>query len=331
MRVECVRLMVVRHALLVTALVAAALAPTLAWAAPARPSPVWVTLGTNSGPILNPRRSEPSNLLRSGDQNILVDVGSGAVEQLNKVGCSLVEVQTVIISHLHFDHTSGLFALLSLRYQAATPGVLIIYGPPGTQATVDALTDAMLPAMESLGAMRPTSGSSPRGTVRVIEIADGAKFTVGNVRVSAAVNTHYSFPTGSPAASRNLSFAYRFDMPGRSIVYTGDTGPSASVERLAKDADLLISEIGVDPEMAAKFLRVQKPDLPPAARAALEDHFRKEHLSPVNAGLMAQRAGVKAVVYTHDPVPAQMTESVRREVAQNYSGPITFANDLDEF
>ncbi len=331
MRAECIRLVIVRRALLFTALVAGASTPTLARAAPAGPLAVWVTLGTNSGPILNPRRSEPSNLLRIGDQNILVDVGSGAVEQLNKIKCSLADVQTVIISHLHFDHTSGLFALLSLRYQSATPGVLVIYGPPGTRATVNALTDAMLPAMESLGAMHPTSGSSPANTVRVIEIADGAKFTVGKVRVSAAVNTHYSFPTGSPAAARNLSFAYRFDTPGRSIAYTGDTGPSTSVERLAKGADLLVSEIGVDPEVAAKFLRIQKPDLPPAARAALEDHFRKEHLSPVNAGLMAQHAGVKAVVFTHDPVPAQMTESVRREVAQNYSGPITFANDLDEF
>ena len=102
-------------------------------AAPVQPGAMtFTTLGTNSGPIPNPERSEPANLLRFGDQVVLVDVGDGAPEQLVKAGVPLKAVTAVVISHLHFDHTGGLFAFLGLRYQAGIQGPLTIYGPPGT-------------------------------------------------------------------------------------------------------------------------------------------------------------------------------------------------------
>lgn len=293
----------------------------------AKPASVWVTLGTNSGPIPNPRRSEAANLLHSGDQTMLVDVGAGAVGQLTKAGYGLGDVQTVLISHLHFDHTSGLFALLSLRYQTGVTGLLTIYGPPGTQATVDGLVSAMVPALGPLGVMRPM-GKAPKDTVHVVEIGDGATFTVGQVRVTAAANSHF---IASPQAAKDLSFAYRFDMPGRSIAYTGDTGPSAAVERLADGVDLLVSEISFDPGVAVARIKVQRPGLPDAAYAALEPHFSKEHLAPVEAGLMAQRAHAKAVVYTHNPLAPDAIGHARQEVAQAYKGPVTFAEDLAQF
>ena len=49
------------------------------------------------------------------------------------------------------------------------------------------------------------------------------------------------FAPGSAEDRNYKSLSFRFDLPGRSIVYTGDTGPSAAVETLAKGADLLVS------------------------------------------------------------------------------------------
>jgi ribonuclease BN (tRNA processing enzyme) len=288
---------------------------------------VWITLGTNSGPIPNAQRAEPSNLLHTGNQTMLVDVGDGAAWQAAKAGYDLADIQTVLISHLHFDHTGGLFALLAQRYQMGITTTLTIYGPPGTRTTVDDLVAAMLPAMGPLGVMRPL-GKPPKDTVRVVEIADGSRFTIGSIKITAVQNTHF---VASPQTSAGLSLAYRFDLPDRSIAYTGDTGPSTAVEELARGADLLVSEITFDRGVAVARIKRLRPGLPAAAYAKLAPHFEREHLMPPDAGLMAAHAGVKSVVFTHDPLSTEEIKRARREVVQTYRGPVTFAQDLDRF
>src|SRR3546814_10475969 len=99
----------------------------------------------------------------------------------------------------------------------------------------------------------------------------------------------------------------RFDTADRSIVYTEDTGPSVAVERLAQHADILISEI-VDPIAAIAALKAKRQDLSPAALAAFDAHFRKQHLSPADVGLMARRAVVTSLVVTHNT----LTEAIGR-------------------
>jgi ribonuclease BN (tRNA processing enzyme) len=185
----------------------------------------------------------------------------------------------------------------------------------------------MTPAMGPLGVMRP-GGKLPKDTVKVVEIADGATFTIGTVKVTAARNSHFS---ASPHAQTGLSVAYRFDAPDRSIAYTGDTGPSPSVEKLADGVDLLISEITFDKGVAVENIRRQRPGLPDAAYASLAPHFEQEHLMPPDAGLLAARAHAKAVVFTHDPLSAEQIAKARGEVAQAYKGSVTFAKDLDRF
>lgn len=297
----------------------------------------WVTLGTNSGPIPNPQRSEPANLLRSGDQIILVDSGEGAPWQLAKAGVAIGDVQTIIISHLHFDHTSGLFAFLSLRYQGINTEPFTIYGPPGTKQTVASLLDAMKPMGEMKSGMWAWFTTQPEDLVKVIELKGGDTFDVGKVKVTAVVNSHFTLEPGSPEAAKFLSFSYRFDAPDRSIVYTGDTGPSAAVEKLAVNADLFVSEI-MDPETAWAKIEKSRP-LPiymkgpilALARNSILTHFRNEHLSPTEVGELAARAKVKELVLTHNALPDENIENAGKEISVNYKGKFTFANDLDKF
>lgn len=289
----------------------------------------WVTLGTNSGPLPNPQRAEPANLLQVGAQNILVDVGEGAPWQLSKMGLTLGDVDTIIISHLHFDHTSGLFAFLSLRYQGYFTSTVTIYGPPGTKRMVDALNAAMLPMTEMPSGMWKWMGTTPEKLVKVVELEDGSDFTVGEVKVHTIVNSHYTLEPGSPEAKKFLSFSYRFETPLRSIVYTGDTGPSKKVEALAQGADLLVSEI-MDPDIALAKIK-EKRYIPFFAENAVIEHFRNEHLSPHEVGLLASRANVKALVLTHDALPDEAIPNAGKQIAENYKGSVTFANDLDKF
>ena len=312
------------------------LAFLLAGAATAHEGPhsEWITLGTQSGPTPRPTKSQPANLLHYADQYILVDAGDGAAEQLAKAGVRLAAVRTVFISHLHFDHTSGLFAILGLRYQLSNPPITV-YGPLGTRKLVDGLVAAMQPYVD-LGSGQMRGGRMPPGEyVKAVEIPEGGTVQIGSAKVTAVRNSHYSFPKANPNY-RYPSFSYRFDMPDRAIVYTGDTGPSAVVETLAAHADLLVSEV-VDADYILGQIKAEQaetplvPGTPREPTLATIHHMTVEHLSPENAGLLAQRAGVAHLVLTHQELrPGADRETVAR-VARNFKGTISLAKDLDRF
>jgi ribonuclease BN (tRNA processing enzyme) len=290
----------------------------------------WMTLGTMAGGIPNGKRSQPANLLLSGDQTILVDAGDGAAEQLAKIGVPLTQIHTIFISHLHYDHVGGVLAILGLRYQINSPGVVKIYGPSGTKRFVDGLLQAMQPESESGNGIPGPPGRPPSDGVAVIEITDGSKVTVGNVAVTAATNTHYSYPPGSPEFSKYQSLSYRFDMPDRSIVFTGDTGPSPNVERLARGADLLVSEV-VDPEAALATVTKLIPNLPAAALAGMRQHMMEQHLTPEQVAQLARSANVKKLILTHLGLREDGADQARAIISATYKGPVIVANDLDSF
>lgn len=306
-------------------------APAAAGTETAPPTPVSFTvLGTNSGPIPDPDRAQPANLLDVGGQRILIDAGDGAADGLGKVGVILGDVETVFISHLHFDHTGGLFAFLSQRYQMMSAKPVTIYGPPGTRRTVEGILDAMGPMTDRGTNVRERSPLAPEEAVRVVELADRQQVTVGKVAVTVARNSHYDNTAGPGRNTETASYSYRFDAPGRSIVYTGDTGQSARVEELAKGVDLLVAEI-MDVEEAVALLRRRRPDLPESALAQVEGHHRKQHLPPREVGLMAQRAGVGALVLTHVGMTDARIEPALREIRAVYGGPVSFARDRQLF
>lgn len=304
----------------------ASLLIALAFAAPAAAAPLtFTTLGTNSGPIPRGDRSEPANLVRRGDQLILVDVGDGAAEQLAKAGLSIDSIPTILISHVHFDHTAGLFGFLSLRFQTSGTSPLTIYGPPGTQETVTRLFAAMQPGAAAIQTMRLEGG--PDAGVRVVELRDGQQLDLGEIRVTAAENTHYAT---LPADRRPISLSYRFDAPGRAILYTGDTGPSPRVEQLCKGVDLLVSEI-MNPALAIAHIKATRPGGPPAIYKVVEDHFRREHLSPEEVGKLAAACGAKTLAATHNALERNQLRGARAQIASHFKGRIVFAEDLQTF
>jgi ribonuclease BN (tRNA processing enzyme) len=300
-------------------------------AEPAPPPEVtFSTLGTMAGPIASATRSQPANLLSWGNQAILIDAGDGTAEQLAKAHVPLGTIHSIFISHLHFDHTGGLFALLGMRYQVVISGDLTIYGPPGTQRLVDGLLAAMQPASE-VGAGAPGAARRPpEAGVHVVEIGDGAHVTIGDATITAARNSHYSWLEGSAEAARYQSLSFRFDLPGRSIAYTGDTGPSINVERLAHNVDLLVSEVIEPDAVLQEFLR-SRPDLPAFVIPIIRQHFNEQHLNPAAAGRLARAAGARQLVLTHVAIAGSDGEQVRAAVAAAYGGPVVIADDLDHF
>ena len=294
------------------------------------PANAFITLGTNGGPVAEIGHSQPANALQVGNDIYLIDAGDGAAGQLIKAGFKLQQVQAVFLSHLHFDHTGGVLAVLGSRMQTNTRSLLTIYGPPGTREFVDGLLAGIAPIMKAAYGM---PGQEWQANVEVKELVDGSIVELEGVKVTAAENSHFAIPDSANVPEKAKSLSLRFDLADRSIVYTGDTGPSENVERLAKGADLLVSEM-MDIPVVISRAREYLPNAPEQAFINMEWHFRAHHLTPVQVGELAAAGGVKAVVITHQ-APKIATDDHKRKildgVSSKFDGSVVLANDLDSF
>ena len=163
----------------------------------------------------------------------------------------------------------------------------------------------------------------------------GVIYEDANVKVTAAENSHFNFSPGTAAYGKYKSYSYRFETADRVIVFSGDTGPSAALDELAKGADLLVTEvIAVDEwkEQQIKAGRWQQMTLEQQARA-----FRRqvvEHITPDEIGKLATRANVRTVVLSHflpATDPRDDYERLAEQVNKYFSGRVLAAKDLMEF
>ncbi len=170
-------------------------------------------LGTGAG-IPQPGRAQSSILIRE-DRMLLIDCGAGALLRIGELGINPLDLDAVILSHLHLDHVSDLLPLAKARYLLGEPW-LRVYGPAGTKHWLVSL-QALYPYLNSM-------------RLEVNEIDAGSGLDVNGFEVSSASTIH-SVP----------SLCYRIE-GGSVITYSGDTEPTASVCEIARGSDLLIHE-----------------------------------------------------------------------------------------
>lgn len=297
--------------------------------APAAPV-TWTTLGTAGGPVIRTDRSQPANLLTFGKDLWLVDCGDGCLERLSGSGAQPARVSAVFISHLHMDHIGGLQGLIGVRWMQNAPGVLTIYGPPGIEPVVAGIIQSLEPSTRiGFG----EGGALPKDTVKVVVLKGGSDLIITGTRIRTVQNSHYDTDAGQPADNGTQSLSYRFDRDGQGIGYTGDTGPSAAVNTLFKGSDLIVSEVIDLPGVVAK---IEGPvsTTPPQFRASLIAHLKTQHLTPEEAGQMAQAAGSKSLVLTHLSIIGKTDDLAPKLIAEAhkaFAGTVIVAHDMDSF
>jgi ribonuclease BN (tRNA processing enzyme) len=190
------------------------------------------------------------------DGRVLVESSPIALPHLRRAGIGAGDLDVVVLSHFHADHTFGwpFLAIELLRTHADTP--LHVVGPPGVRDHLaDQLRVGGIPdVVESL---------EERVDVRYVEV-DGTWQQAGPLRFRGVEVEH---------VPHLECFGYLFDTGGGRVVgYSGDSAPCAGLEELATAADVLVLECnGPHPPHLPKShhdradveaLRLRHPDLP---------------------------------------------------------------------
>lgn len=191
-------------------------------------------------------------LIEHDGYRVLIDPGYATLPRLLE-STAAEDVDAVLVTHGHPDHCADLNPLLRARALGdRPPAALPVYAPPGALDAVLALDKARMLA----------------GSFTLREVAAGE---VGPFRLEV-----WSLPHHVPNAGLRLSAG------GRTIAYTGDTGPSPDLVELARAADVLIAEATyaeVVPEEDAPYLSTARQAGVTAARAGV-DHLLLTHLWP---------------------------------------------------
>jgi ribonuclease BN (tRNA processing enzyme) len=279
----------------------------------AEPSPSRVVLlGTKGGPTPSPLRAPACVAIVNQGVPYLVDCPNGVAGQLAKAGIGLDQLSQVFITHNHSDHVIDVGSLLVLAWGSGLGSPVGLHGPPPLTEIVDR---ALAASRYDIEARMREEGHPPlKPLIRVSERTEGGLVhTDARVRVTCATVDHY---TVKPA------FAYRFDMPGRSVVVSGDTTYSENLVNLARGADLLIHE--------AMFLG--GVDRLADGNSRLKDHLLRSHSTTEQVGLVAARAGVKKLVLSHlVPAFSSITDDMWLEgVRKNFDGEAVVGRDLQE-
>src|SRR5579863_7047526 len=267
----------------------------------------------SGGPELEDKRASSSYLVwQDGRPRILIDSGGGSALRFGQAGAHVAQLDAILFTHLHIDHSADFPALIKSSYFEERKVALPVYGPVGNEYFPSTTEFAAGLFGGKHGVYRYLAdflsgrdGGYPLQVHDVRLTADEIRTVAGggDFLLSATKVIHGSVP----------AIAWRISLGGRIIVFSGDTnGDNGNLERLAKGADLFVAHNAV----------------PEGETGAA----RQLHMPPSVIGRIAKTAGVGRVVLSHRMLRTLGRESETRSViARVYPGPVAFAEVLDCF
>jgi ribonuclease Z len=262
-----------------------------------------VFFGT-SGSVPTAQRGPSALLLRRGGERLLFDCGEGTQRQMLRSAVGLVELREVFVSHFHADHYLGLPGMLKTFALRGRELPLTIYGPPGLRELFGALRRIFgrLPYPLELVELQPGDvlerGDYNLVTFPVVHAVQSLGFALvehprpGRFDVEAA--DALGVPDGPARGLLQAGESITLEddrvvtpdevlgppRPGRKVVLSGDTAPSATVLEAARGAEVLVHE--------ATFLEEER-----------ERAQETRHATALEAAELAREAEVGLLALTH--------------------------------
>lgn len=272
---------------------------------------IWVQILGSGGPEIDDGRASSAYLIwKHGKARILIDMGGGSMLRYEQSGAQFVDLDLILLTHLHVDHSADLPYLIKGSFFTERDRDLPVYGPKGNQL-MPSTTEFVHDLFGSKGAFRYLSdfldGSAAyRLIAHDINAKDKQvrKVVLGQDYLVSAVSVHHG---PIPAV------AYRIDLAGYSVVFSGDMNNDYhTLVGLAAGADLLVAHHAI------------------AEQA--DTIARNLHMPPSVIGEIAAKAAVKQLILSHRMrrTLGHEKESLRL-IRRNYQGPVYFAEDLQCF
>ena len=284
--------------------------------------------GTGS-PFPDPTRAGPCSAIIAGERLFIIDTGEGSGRTLGYMGIPAAKIEAIFLTHFHSDHIDGIGPFLLQRwgvgtFQTPTP----VYGPTGVEQVVDGFraayvldfgyriahhTPKIMPPGGSGGKGMPFALPQPGQGDQVVVLEDkGLKVTAFRV----------------DHAPIDPAVGYRFDYKGRSVVITGDTKKTPSVQALSKGVDILVHE-ALQPTLV-KLLETGFANKNQNNMSQVMRDILNYHTTPEEAAAQAAVAGAKELVLNHivPPLPLRFAyPAFLGDAAKFYDKPITVGED----
>jgi len=245
-----------------------------------------------------------SYLVTHGAVNVLLDCGPGSLSILRQE-INPRNLDAIVISHLHADHTLDLVPLAyGLKYgppvgdeRGPREKRLALFVPPGGKEFLNGLADAL-------------EGSGQNSTLwapfAIAEYDPDGTLVIGSdIGADHADDLTFRFaPTKHYIPCQAIKVTPLGNAPRPVLVYGADSAPVESLTRFAHGADLLILEATLN-----------TPETPVPVG----------HMTPRQAGELAQAAGgVRHLLLTHywGNIPPEMMIAEARAA---FDGPVSVA------
>ncbi len=293
------------------------------------PDGLHVGLCGSGSPMPDPTRAGPCTAIVAGRDLFIVDSGTGSTKNLSLMNLPPAQVTSIFITHFHSDHIADLGELMLQRWASGAARTQVpVYGPTGVETVVQGFNAAyvldsgyriahhgpkVVPPSGFGGAPRPFVIDPATPTVTVIDKP--------GLKVTAFLVDH-----GPVKPAVGYLFVYK----GRRVVVSGDTAPSERLEIATHGADILVHE-----GLAPNLVELQRRAAIAHGRTNLAAIFHDilgYHTTPEQAAAIAQRAGVRYLLFTHviPPLPLEALEGpFLGKSRQIFHGPIRVGHDGD--
>ncbi len=265
----------------------------------------------SGGPELTDKRASSSYLIwQDGKAKLLIDIGSGSLFHLEQTEAEINDIEAILLTHLHVDHSADLPAFIKASFFTNRDQDLALIGPEGNQL-MPSTTEYVSLLFGKKGAYRYLSSYLDGSESYQIQPQDVSLNTLkptaalqsDTMQISAISVNHGPIP----------AVAWQIKIGGKKLVFSGDTSHvTGRLTQLAKGADLVVAHHAI-PE-------------------ATKGVARNLHMPPSVIGKLANDASIKQLVLSHHMNRTRNQFSASKSlIQQHYAGDLHFANDLDCF
>ncbi|MBL4661097.1 MAG: MBL fold metallo-hydrolase [Alcanivoracaceae bacterium] len=278
-----------------------------------QPSSVKVQVLGSGGPELTIDRASSSYLVWLNDKAIvMIDTGGGSSMRFAQSKARWTDLQALLFTHFHADHSSDLPALIKASWFGGRQRDLSIFGPfaqdfmPSTTGFLQSLFGEKKGAYQYLSDFYDNDDevADYRLIPHDIENITGTQLIFQNdkMTISAQQVKHGSIP----------AFAYVINICGLTVVFSGDTNGDGFENLTLAKTDFFIAHNAI-PESAGRIAKLL-------------------HMTPTQIGEIAKHLNTRKLILSHRMNRTLGKEELTKKLIQKtYKGDIFIANDLDIF